>query len=137
MKQKKIIKNYSDALSFLGRRDAKKYAPYTIVEVENRRIMGWQPIQVKYHGNVIVTFYQNGSAKFSSCNWMTQATKERINWFLPDFYRLYQDKGHWYLAYVPSWDWNKAIVYRWQDDIKITKDNSVLGPYEIQIVGKE
>lgn len=90
------IKNYQQALEYLGGKKERPYANNTRIERDTLNL-GHDVITVKYHGNEIVNFYPNCTS-FSSCGWKTSTTKERINWFLPEGFRLWQDKSTWYIG---------------------------------------
>lgn len=99
------IKNYRQAAEFLNLKKERPYANNTRIELDNKII------NVKLHGNTVVSFWENG-AVFSSCGWKTLTTKDRINWFLPDGFMLYQEKKTWY---VRKW---KNQGDQWRDDAK-------------------
>lgn len=81
---------YDEALAFLGKRDAKKAGPNTDV------IRGDGNVLVRYHGNLIV-IYEPGRITLNSQGYRTYTTKERINWFLPEGYGLFQKRGEWFV----------------------------------------
>lgn len=88
------IQSYQDAKNFLSEGRNPLERPYA----NNTRIYDrGDSITVEYHGNEVVTFYPN-KTRFDSCGWRTFTTKERLNWFLPDGFYVYQEKGIWYLS---------------------------------------
>lgn len=92
----KSIKNYDQALQYLGGKHERPYANNTRIELDSLGL-GHEVITVKYHGNPVVNFYPD-RVSFSSCGWKTSTTKERINWFLPDGFYCYQEKSMWYIS---------------------------------------
>lgn len=83
------IKNYQQALAYLGNKKERPYAHNT--RIEN---MGHDVIVAKYHGNIVASFYPEWNT-YSSAGWKTSTTKERINWFLPEGFTLYQENSIW------------------------------------------
>jgi hypothetical protein len=81
---------YDEALAFLGKRDSRKVAPNTYL------IQGDGNALVRYHGNLIV-IYEPGRITLNSQGYRTYTTKERINWFLPAGYGLYQQRHEWFV----------------------------------------
>jgi len=98
------VKNYEQALEFLGGRTSRKYANNTYIQMNP----DMNQIGVFYHGNRIVTFYPH-SVGFSSCEWQTLTTKERLNWFLPSGWYLYQEKKKWYIV-KRHWDNDVEVI---------------------------
>jgi hypothetical protein len=107
------IKSYQEADSYLKGKQERPYAHNTRIQRH-----GESAIRVLYHGNPIVYFYPNSSS-FTSCGWHTMTTKERINWFLPAGFHLYQERSVWYL----SKHMDKS--YPFADGINITLDGEV------------
>jgi hypothetical protein len=91
------IKSYQDAKQYLGSKKSRPYANNTRIEIDTLNL-GHEVITVLYHGNGVVNFFPDGTTTFNSCGWKTSTTKERINWFLPDGFSLYQSKSVWYLS---------------------------------------
>ena len=109
---KSNIKTFKDALFYLGAKYDRPYAHNTrIKRVNVDRVI------VTYHNNPVVTITPQESI-FSSCGWKTLTTKERINWFLPEGFRLYQEKSVWYIS-------NGRISFIFKDGITITNDGQV------------
>src|SRR5688572_19351162 len=99
------IKSYQDAKQYLGNKKERPYANNTRIEIDSLNL-GHEVITVKYHGNPVVNFYPDGTSSFSSCGWKTPTTKERINWFLPDGFSLYQSKSIWHIEnYATNESW--------------------------------
>jgi hypothetical protein len=65
---------------------------------------GWQ-----LHDTLIARKYPNGRLWLNSGGWRTVTTKERINRILDNGYRLWQERGVWYLS--QSWDGPKVVFY--------------------------
>lgn len=87
-----IIKSFVTADQFLGKKQSRPYA-------HNTRIVRSPDgdIEATYHDNVVATFHFYGVNEYSSCGWMTSTTKERLNWFLPDGFSIYQKNSVWFL----------------------------------------
>lgn len=88
------IKSYQDAKNFLGSKLNRPYANNTRIKADD---MGHDLIVVTYHDNPVVHFYPDRMSLWS-CGWYTLTTKERLNWFLPDGFHIYQERGTWYLS---------------------------------------
>ena len=77
----------------------------------------------------ILTFYACGAVTLNSGGWRTMLTSSRINDYLPTGWRLYSDRGSWFLCYPgTAWaDWDTAPTWTFADGITILPDNSVVG----------
>lgn len=82
---------YEEARAFLGGKGSKKIAPNTFL------IQGRDDVHVDFHGYTIVE-YHPGSMRLSSHGYRTYTTKERINWFLPEHYGLWQESHEWFVS---------------------------------------
>ena len=114
----KSIKNYQQALEYLGGKKERPYAHNTRIEIDTLNL-GHEVITVKYHGNPVVNMFPDRIA-YSSCGWKTSTTKERINWFLPDGFTLYQEKSTWYIRKHGT-----SLIYGFADGITIDAAGSV------------
>lgn len=92
----KTIKNYQDAKNYLQGKKSRPYANNTRI-VMDILDMGHEIITITYHNNPVVNLYPEYTS-YSSCGWKTNTTKERINWFLPEGFSLYQEKSVWYIV---------------------------------------
>lgn len=90
------IKSYQDAKNYLQGKKERPLAHNTRIEIDSLDL-GHEVITIKYHGNAIVNFFPDGTMTLNSCGWFTSTTKDRINWFLPDGFRIYQKQYAWYL----------------------------------------
>lgn len=117
------IKNYQQASDFLGRKNERPYAHNTRIQRLNLDRIG-----VLYHGSCVVTFIPHETI-FSSCGWKTLTTKERLNWFLPDGFSVYQEKSVWYLVDRRG-GWEDAKRYIFQDGLTIDGQGNVTGAAE-------
>lgn len=115
------IKSYDQAAAFLGNKSDRPFAHNTRITRCNH--INNSVIEATYHGNVVARFF-NGYTEYSSCGWKTPTTKERINWFLPEGWGLYQEKSVWYLI-DRSGGWETASRYIFKDGIYITSDKQV------------
>lgn len=93
----RTIKTYQQAKDYLGNKKERPYAHNTRIEIDSLDL-GHDVITVKYHGNPVVNLFPDGTITYNSCGWKTLTTKERINWFLPDGFTLYQEKSVWYIS---------------------------------------
>jgi hypothetical protein len=119
---KSNIKTYQQAKDYLQGKKSRPYAHNTRIIIDTLDL-GHEVITVTYHDNPVVNFFPDGTVTYSSCGWKTPTTKERINWFLPDGFRVYQEKSVWYLAKVINWDWQNAERFIFADGIAIKADN--------------
>lgn len=106
----KQIKNFQQALEYLGNKTERPYAHNTRIEAV-RITDSEAAIVAKYHGNIVATFTPDHNV-YTSAGWKTLTTKERINWFLPDGFRVYQERSMWHLSKfgVGSWIWQDGIT---------------------------
>jgi hypothetical protein len=91
------IKTYEQAKRYLGNKKERPYAHNTRILMDSLN-MGHNVITVTYHGNAIVDMFPDGTTSYNSCGWKTLTTKERINWFLPEGFTLWQEKSVWYIG---------------------------------------
>lgn len=109
------ITSYQNGLSFLGGKNERPIAHNTRIELDQ----GF--LKIKYHGNPIVELHPDRII-LSSCGWMTSTTKERLNWYIPDGYYIYQESGIWYIR---NRDDDSVMVF--QDRVTFHNDNTVSG----------
>jgi hypothetical protein len=67
-----------------------------------------------------VTYHRDGRIVLNDGGWKTVTTKARFNEYLPYRWRVYSDKGAWYL-------WNADEKHPYADGITIHPDGSVTG----------
>lgn len=115
----KNVKSYEQALRFLNGKKERPFAHNTRIEFEDGNLQNGGVVVIKYHGNPITIFHPDLTI-FSSCGWKTSTTKERINWFLPDGFSLWQEKSVWYIS-----DRNSQKRYIFQDGICVHKNGEV------------
>ena len=94
---KEPIKTYEQALKYLQGKKSRPYAHNTRITTFFAQYLGKAVITVTYHNNPVANFFPDGTITYSSCGWKTPTTKERINWFLPKGFHLYQKAGVWYI----------------------------------------
>lgn len=109
------IKSYNDAMEYLGGKSERPLAHNTRIELDSGCF------KIKYHGNTIAELHPE-KIVLSSCGWMTLTTKERLNWFIPDEYYIYQEKGVWYVR-----NYVKDETMTFQDGITFHTDTTVSG----------
>ena len=105
-------RDYQKLDALLGKRDSRKVGHNTYLK---RRVD--DGIAIRLHETDIVSFKSDGSRMLNSNGWTTLTTRERMNRYLPDGMRIYQDQSIWYL-----WDYiakEKLCIYR---------DFMVIGP---------
>lgn len=85
-------------------------------------------IAVKLHNTDVVTYRQNGDIMLDSGGWLTVTTKGRMNEYGPQGWRVYSQRGVWYVGDVATWDDAKALVYR--DGMVFHLDGMVTGAGE-------
>lgn len=116
------IKSYQQANEYLGPKKERPFAHNTRIE-RDVLDMGHDVIVAKYHGNIVASFYPDGTNVYTSAGWKTVTTKERINWFLPDGFRLYQDHSTWFISASHWGDEQEGLVidgrYTFADGIAI------------------
>lgn len=78
-------------------------------------------IVIRFHDTDIVEFQQDNTLTLNSGGYKTFTTKDRINKFLPDGIRLYQDTGLWWLSH----NWQDKIPFC--DEIVILPDGEITG----------
>lgn len=92
------VRSFSEADLYLGSKQSRPAGNNTRLERD-----GHGEIAVKYHGNIVVTYYRENQVvggpvtTLTSAGWRTLTTKERINAFGPEGFHVYQERGAWYL----------------------------------------
>lgn len=86
-------------------------------------------IAVKLHHTDVVTLKSNGNVILDSGGWRTVTTKQRMNEYIPQGFRIWSDKGVWYLG---SGQWGSPNRRQWayEDGITIHSDGTVSGEGE-------
>jgi len=87
----------------------RKVANNTIARIEDDKII------IKYHSSDIVELTES-TIKLDSCGYKTYTTKERLNWYIPTPYSLYQKDHVWYV-----WNYEDKKTYVFQDGIVFIK----------------
>lgn len=84
--------NYQSAKELIKNRESKKLA--------NNTYLMWsgENLTVELHNSPILTFYPNGDTMIDLCGWNTMTTRDRINEFLPQEFKVSTDKGILYLC---------------------------------------
>jgi hypothetical protein len=115
---KEQIKSYQAAKDYLQGKKSRPYAHNTRITIDSLNL-GHEVITVTYHDNPVVNLFPDGTITYSSCGWNTSTTKERINWFLPDGFYLYQENSVWYISQGLRWDNNSGKRYIFADGLAI------------------
>lgn len=85
---------YDEAVAFMAGREVKNVnGPNTTMYAD---LAHKGPVIVRYHGNIIVT-YEPGTIALNSQGYRTYTTKERLNWFLPHGWSVYQAQHKWFV----------------------------------------
>lgn len=79
-------------------KDRRKLANNTYAE---RR--GDGEIAIRLHATDILTFHADGSVGVDTGGWHTRTTKDRLNEYLPNGYRIVQDRSQWYWVDGGNW----------------------------------
>ena len=83
---------YADAAALLGSVTMRKIGHNTYLE----RGLG-ASIGVRFHATTVVRFHADGTMTLDAQGYRTSTTKERMNRYLPDGYRIFQKAGTWRL----------------------------------------
>lgn len=82
--------DYDKALEILAGKKTKKLCANTYLTLGFNR-----DIELVYHNTAIIIFCVNDEIVLNNGGWYTSTTKERMNMFLPNNVRVWQDKGQW------------------------------------------
>ncbi len=91
--------SYADAASLLGNRAERTIGYNTYLERDR-----WESgtIHVRLHATNIVTFYKHtDSVRVNTGGWETVTTRERMNRYLPEGFRVFNEKRVMYMG-LPS-----------------------------------
>ena len=91
-------------------------------------------VAVKLHNTDVVTFCADGSIILDSGGWRTVTTKARINEYLPSGWRVFSDRGKWFLR---CGSWADGVDYPFADGMKIMLRGRVIGAASESDVKKE
>ncbi len=80
--------------------------------------------EITLHSTTVFMFYRDGSFELNSGGWKTVTTKERLNRYLPDGWRVYQLKFEWWLADVRN-GWASEVKYEFKDGMRVSADGVV------------
>ena len=86
-------RSYADALALLGTRDHRKIGHNTTLERFPDGTLG-----VRFHATVVVRFHADGTMTLDARGYRTSTTKERMNRYLPEGWRIYQKAGTWRIS---------------------------------------
>ncbi len=114
-----MIQSYEQAHA-LARTRRRKLCNNTYLEVDRAPA----EYAVRLHNTRIVTYHRNGRVVLDSGGWMTLTTRERMNTFGPAGWRVWQNKGIWYVGKMP---WDDMVTCIFQDGIAIHLDSHVTG----------
>jgi hypothetical protein len=119
--------SYKDAKDQLGTRKTRKLAnntylvPVTIPEA----------IAVRLHQTYIVMYKKNGDITLNSGGWRTMTTRSRFDVLLPDGWRVWADKGEWYLSKAAYQ--KDADTFLFQDGITIKPSGKVTNAGDMKL----
>lgn len=114
---------YQEASDYLGKKD---YRPLTgrgtrLVRLDSGCIA------VEYHETNVVTYFDNGSVMLNSGGWKTSTTKARFDEYGPRGWRVYQEKGSWYLINYADNGWDKENRMVYKDGVVLHPDGVAEG----------
>jgi len=109
--------NYKEVRKTLGTRISRKLCNNTYLY---RDPADESKVMVKLHGTNVVTHGVNGVTVYDSGGWKTSTTKDRMNGYGADGWRIHQDKGVWYIV-------NGAQKAVFKDGLKITAIGRIIG----------
>jgi hypothetical protein len=118
-------RSYEDASAYLGKKLDRPFANNTRV----RRVDA-SACALKLHATDVVTWYEDGRTVLDSGGWLTVTTKDRMNWGLPRGWRVWSDKGVWYVSQGWPFSTPKPKTYAYADGLTIAADDSVTGEGE-------
>lgn len=90
--------------SQFSREQIKSCQAHIVARNTFKRIEPNGDVVIRLHSTDIVTTKPDGKIVLNSGGWKSVTTKARINCYLPEGYRLYQEKGSWYVNGVPFVD---------------------------------
>lgn len=83
-------------------------------------------INIRLHDTDIMTYYPDGVIELNSGGWKTMLTKNRMNDLLPKPWRVFADKGVWYVSAGNSWGKDEPY-YVFEDGMLLYPDLTVEG----------
>lgn len=89
------IRDFQAARDFLGGKPARKVAHNTRIESAG------DSVNVRFHDTVVVS-YSPDVTVLTTGGFRTVTTKDRLNSFVPDSFRVWSEKGVWYLYHYPD-----------------------------------
>lgn len=95
------MRSYQEAKNVIGNRESKKLANNTyLVHVQDpdRPSIGKVDLAVRLHNTYIVIFRQDGKVVLNSGGWQTLTTRDRMNRYIPEPWRISQTQGIWYVT---------------------------------------
>lgn len=114
---------YQSLADYLGEKD-KKYIKRsemkTWVERSGDHLTIWM------NKTAIMEYYPDGSVELKTGGWQTSTTKLRLNEYIPKPWRIYQDKGVWWLSNINYYT-KEGNKYMFAEGITIHPDGSVSG----------
>lgn len=110
------IRSWADADAYLGHKSERPLANHTRIA---RRDDG--AIVITLHSTGVVTYFPREltnppAVVLRSGGWLTSTTKERLNAHCPEGFRVWSERGQWYLYKVPvgdppeRWPWAEGIT---------------------------
>lgn len=89
----RFITGYDQAAEYLGSLEGR-----ALPGVETYLQRKGEDIAVVYRGTAVVTFKPDGAVVLNSGGWETATTKSRINQYIPDPWRVWQEDWTWYVG---------------------------------------
>ena len=103
------IHDYASAMSWLDGRFTARIGHNTTVE---RDEYDWSRfVTVRYHGNAILRYYENGDIALRHVGWVTPTTTLRLNMLTPPDWRVFRRGGMMHVetprhAFLVENDWS-------------------------------
>jgi len=115
-RMKEEIRDYESAVRYLRGKEARTIGHNTSIVTSwgPPHPCGKQAIGVLYHSTVVLWWHPDGTLELWTGGWETSTTKQRLNAFLPNPYRVYAKNGDWRL-----WDFENGLDYTFHDGMRV------------------
>lgn len=117
-----------------GKDTTNRPAPKNNGHSNNTRILKWNEMDatiygIKLHNTVIIRYHTNGNIVIDTDGWKTVTTRDRINYYTPEWISVWQEKFIWYVGF-------KGKTYLFKDGMKfnplieeVTLNDKLIKPY--------
>lgn len=89
-------------------------------------------IVIRLHSTNIITLQADGGIRLNSGGWRTVTTKERLNRYLTPEFRIWTEKGVWYIGKRGN-----DTRYLFADHMQLSADGLVIAEIHLPAAGKE